>query len=147
MFIRSLFRPTVLGPLALRNHLVMAPMTRSRAGEANTPNALMAEYYAAARQRRAHRHRGHLSLAERLRATRASLVSGRRRRWRAGGWSPTPCTAGAAASSCSSCTPAAWATRSTCRPAAEVLAPSAVAAPGEMFTDAEGMQPHPVPAP
>jgi N-ethylmaleimide reductase len=27
----------------------------------------------------------------------------------------------------------------------EVLAPSAVAAPGEMYTDAKGMQPHPVP--
>ena len=28
---------------------------------------------------------------------------------------------------------------------AEVLAPSAVAAPGEMYTDAKGMQPHPMP--
>jgi N-ethylmaleimide reductase len=28
---------------------------------------------------------------------------------------------------------------------AELLAPSAVAAPGEMYTDAKGMQPHPVP--
>lgn len=31
--------------LELGNHIVMAPMTRSRAVEANTPNALMAEYY------------------------------------------------------------------------------------------------------
>lgn len=31
--------------LQLRNRIVMAPMTRSRAVEANTPNALMAEYY------------------------------------------------------------------------------------------------------
>jgi N-ethylmaleimide reductase len=30
--------------LALRNRTVMAPMTRSRAVDANTPNALMAEY-------------------------------------------------------------------------------------------------------
>ncbi len=28
---------------------------------------------------------------------------------------------------------------------AELLAPSAIAAPGEMYTDAQGMQPHPVP--
>src|SRR5512137_274855 len=41
----SLFAPAALGPLTLKNHLVMAPMTRSRAVEANTPNALMAEYY------------------------------------------------------------------------------------------------------
>ena len=33
------------GPLKLKNHLVMAPMTRSRA-IGNIPNALMAEYYA-----------------------------------------------------------------------------------------------------
>jgi 2,4-dienoyl-CoA reductase-like NADH-dependent reductase (Old Yellow Enzyme family) len=30
---------------ALTNRIVMAPMTRSRAVEVNTPNALMAEYY------------------------------------------------------------------------------------------------------
>ena len=41
----SLFAPASLGKLALKNHLVMAPMTRSRAVEANTPNALMAEHY------------------------------------------------------------------------------------------------------
>ena len=41
----SLFAPATLGPLQLRNRLVMAPMTRSRAGEGGVPNALMAEYY------------------------------------------------------------------------------------------------------
>ena len=35
-----------LPTLRLSNRVVMAPMTRSRALEANTPNALMAEYYA-----------------------------------------------------------------------------------------------------
>lgn len=39
-----LFSPTQLGPLALQNRLVMAPMTRSRA-IGNIPNALMAQYY------------------------------------------------------------------------------------------------------
>ncbi|MEG4577067.1 alkene reductase [Microcoleus sp. N3A4] len=34
-----------LGDLPLKNRVVMAPMTRSRAGEARMPNALMAEYY------------------------------------------------------------------------------------------------------
>jgi N-ethylmaleimide reductase len=31
--------------LMLRNRIVLAPMTRSRAVKANTPNDLMAEYY------------------------------------------------------------------------------------------------------
>jgi len=39
------FSSTSLGSLKLQNHLVMAPMTRSRA-IGNIPNALMAEYYA-----------------------------------------------------------------------------------------------------
>lgn len=43
---RSLFEPATLGPLQLKNRVVMAPMTRSRAIEANMPNELMAEYYA-----------------------------------------------------------------------------------------------------
>ncbi len=41
-----LFDPYKLGPITLKNRVVMAPMTRSRAIERNTPNALMAEYYA-----------------------------------------------------------------------------------------------------
>ncbi|MCM8594014.1 alkene reductase [Accumulibacter sp.] len=40
-----LFEPFTLGPTRLGNRLVMAPMTRSRAVEQNTANALMAEYY------------------------------------------------------------------------------------------------------
>lgn len=40
-----LFEPYSGRSLKLKNHLVMSPMTRSRAVEANTPNALMAEYY------------------------------------------------------------------------------------------------------
>lgn len=35
-----------LGDLTLANRIVMAPMTRARAGEERMPNALMAEYYA-----------------------------------------------------------------------------------------------------
>ena len=35
-----------LGDLSLRNRVVMAPMTRSRAGDKRLANALMAEYYA-----------------------------------------------------------------------------------------------------
>lgn len=41
-----LFDPLSLGPLTLKNRVVMSPMTRSRAVEAHSPNALVAEYYA-----------------------------------------------------------------------------------------------------
>lgn len=40
----DLFGPVQLGDVALTNRIVMAPMTRSRA-PGNAPNALMAEYY------------------------------------------------------------------------------------------------------
>jgi 2,4-dienoyl-CoA reductase-like NADH-dependent reductase (Old Yellow Enzyme family) len=41
-----LFEPLTLGELRLPNRVVMAPLTRGRAGETRVPNALMAEYYA-----------------------------------------------------------------------------------------------------
>ena len=41
----KLIEPYTLGGLQLQNRVAMAPMTRARAGEARTPNALMAEYY------------------------------------------------------------------------------------------------------
>jgi N-ethylmaleimide reductase len=41
-----LFEPLSTPTLHLKNRMVMSPMTRSRATEAQTPNALMAEYYA-----------------------------------------------------------------------------------------------------
>ena len=41
----DLFTPLVLGDLQLRNRIVMAPMTRSRSDEGALPNELMVEYY------------------------------------------------------------------------------------------------------
>jgi len=41
----DLFSPFQLGPLLLPNRIVMAPMTRNRAGAGNVPTALNAEYY------------------------------------------------------------------------------------------------------
>jgi N-ethylmaleimide reductase len=40
-----LLSPTKLGALALKNRMVMAPMTRSRAIDGNVPNPLAVEYY------------------------------------------------------------------------------------------------------
>ncbi len=41
----SLFQPFQLHDLSLKNRIVLAPMTRSRAGKERLANALMAEYY------------------------------------------------------------------------------------------------------
>jgi N-ethylmaleimide reductase len=42
---QALAAPFTLGPLSLANRVVMAPMTRNRAGPGNVPHALNAEYY------------------------------------------------------------------------------------------------------
>lgn len=42
----ALFTPVRLGALTLANRIVMAPMTRDRAGPGDVPTAIMAEYYA-----------------------------------------------------------------------------------------------------
>jgi N-ethylmaleimide reductase len=41
-----LFQPYRLRDLTLPNRIVLAPMTRARAGAARLPNRLMADYYA-----------------------------------------------------------------------------------------------------
>ncbi len=41
----DLFTPLVLGDMTLPNRLVMAPLTRNRAGEGNVPTALNVRYY------------------------------------------------------------------------------------------------------
>jgi 2,4-dienoyl-CoA reductase-like NADH-dependent reductase (Old Yellow Enzyme family) len=41
----SLFDPLKVGDLTLPNRILMAPLTRSRAGTARVPNELMAQYY------------------------------------------------------------------------------------------------------
>ncbi len=42
----NLFDPLRVGDLDLPNRVIMAPLTRLRAGETQIPNALMADYYA-----------------------------------------------------------------------------------------------------
>ena len=41
----KLFEPLQLGDLRLANRIVMAPMTRNRAGADGVPDELMTEYY------------------------------------------------------------------------------------------------------
>jgi N-ethylmaleimide reductase len=140
----SLFAPTTLGPLVLRNRIVMAPMTRSRAFEASIPNDLMAEYYG-------QRAGAGLIITEGVspapNGTGYARIPGIWSALQVEGWKKI--------------TQAVHAKEGrifvqlmhTGRvghplnlPAgAEVVAPSAVALEGTMYTDAKGMQPHPVP--
>lgn len=139
----KLFSPTTLGPLALRNHLVMSPLTRSRA-TGNVPNELMAEYY-------------------KQRATAGLIITE--------GTSPSPNGLGypripgifsdAQVDGWKLITDAVHeqggkifvqlmhcgriAHPLNLPPGARVIGPSAVAADGEMFTDAEGMKPNATP--
>jgi N-ethylmaleimide reductase len=139
----TLYRKAALGPLTLQNHLVMSPMTRNRATD-NIPNALMAEYYA-------------------QRATAGLIITE--------GTSPSPNGLGypripgilstAQVDGWKVITDAVHARGAkmflqlmhcgriahplNLPPGARMLAPSAVAAAGEMYTDAEGVKPHPAP--
>jgi N-ethylmaleimide reductase len=139
----TLFTPTQLGALSLKNRIVMAPLTRSRAS-GNLPNALMEQYY-------------------RLRADAGLIITE--------GTSPSPNGLGYAripglfngeqVQGWRRVTDAVHQaggrifvqlmhTGRVSHPSnlptgASVLAPSAVVAAGEMWTDADGMQPHPAP--
>jgi 2,4-dienoyl-CoA reductase-like NADH-dependent reductase (Old Yellow Enzyme family) len=44
--VTHLYNPITVGDLTLPNRIILAPLTRSRAGKERIPNALMAEYYA-----------------------------------------------------------------------------------------------------
>lgn len=138
-----LFTPLELGPLRLPNRVVMAPLTRCRA-LGNVPNDLMARYYA-------------------LRAEAGLIISE--------GTSPSPNGLGYARipGLYSDAQIAGWrkvtdavhqaggrifvqlmhcgrvAHPANLPAGARILAPSPLAAPGEMWTDSQGMQPHPVP--
>src|SRR6202050_2971663 len=46
MFEDTLFSPLRLGPILIPNRIIMAPLTRMRAGAANVPTPMNAEYYA-----------------------------------------------------------------------------------------------------
>jgi len=140
----SLFAPTTLGPLELRNHLVQAPMTRSRALEANTPNALMAEYYG-------QRATAGLIITEGTspspNGTGYPRIPGLWSPGQVAGWR---LVTGAVHARGGRIFVQLMHTGRVGHPlnlpaGAELLAPSAAAAPGEMYTDAKGPQPHPVP--
>lgn len=139
-----LFDPFTLGSLILTNRVVMAPMTRSRATEANTPNDLMAEYYA---QRAA----AGLIITEGTSPSRHGAgyprIPGLWSAQQVAGWRKV--THGVHQRG-GHIVVQLMHTGRVGHPlnlpkGGEVLAPSPVAAEGEMYTDAQGPQPHPVP--
>jgi N-ethylmaleimide reductase len=140
----SLFSPLQVGALTLENRVVMAPMTRSRAVEAGVPNALMAEYYA-------QRASAGLIVTEGTspspNGTGYARIPGIWSQAQVEGWRLVTDAVHARGGRI------AVQLMHTGRvghpanlpPGAEVLAPSAIAAPGTMYTDAAGLQPFPVP--
>jgi 2,4-dienoyl-CoA reductase-like NADH-dependent reductase (Old Yellow Enzyme family) len=56
----ALLSPYTLGDLKLKNRIVMAPLTRTRAeNQGKVPNELMAQYYTQRVGGRLDHHRGH----------------------------------------------------------------------------------------
>jgi len=139
----KLFTPTALGPLNLRNHLVMAPLTRSRA-TGNIPNELMAEYYG-------QRSTAGLIITEGTSPSPNGLgyprIPGIFSQAQVDGWKlvtqAVHAQDGKIFVQLMHCGRIAHPLN---LPAgARVIGPSAIAADGEMFTDAEGMQPNATP--
>ncbi len=139
-----LFSPTVIKSLPLRNRLVMAPLTRSRA-TGNIPNALMAEYYG---ERAASVG---LVIAEGTSPSANGLgyarIPGIFSAEQIEGWKPITAAVHARGAKmflqlmhCGRIAHTLNVPRG-----ARILAPSAISAAGEMWTDARGLQPEPVP--
>lgn len=140
----SLFAPATLGPLALSNCIVMAPMTRSRAVEGNTPNDLMAEYYG-------QRAGAGLIITEGVspspNGTGYPRIPGLWSAPQVDGWKKvTQAVQAKGGRVFAQLMHTGRVGHPLNLPAgAEVVAPSAVVLEGTMYTDAQGMQPHPVP--
>jgi N-ethylmaleimide reductase len=138
-----LYSKTSLGPLTLQNHLVIAPMTRSRA-TGNLPNALMMEYYA-------QRGEAGLIVTEGTSPSPNGLgyprIPGIFSPDQVEGWRAiTDAVHARGAKIFVQLMHCGRIAHPLNLPeGARVLAPSAVAAAGEMYTDADGLQPHPVP--
>ncbi|MGE0097639.1 MAG: alkene reductase [Hydrogenophaga sp.] len=130
--------------LQLRNRIVMAPMTRSRAVEHNTPNALMAEYYG-------QRASAGLIISEGTSPSPNGLgyarIPGLFNEEHVQGWKlVTDAVHARGGRIFVQLMHTGRVSHVANLPAgAEVLAPMADVCPGEMYTDAHGMQPHSAP--
>jgi N-ethylmaleimide reductase len=139
-----LFDPIRIRTLSLANRTVMSPMTRSRAVEANTPNALMAEYYG---QRAA----AGLIVTEGTSPSPNGLgyarIPGLFNAQQVAGWRlVTDAVHAKGGKIVVQLMHTGRVTHVANLPAgAEVVGPSADVCPGEMYTDSQGMQPYSAP--
>jgi N-ethylmaleimide reductase len=141
-----LFKPFTARALQLRNRIVMSPMTRSRAVDHNTPNALMAEYYG-------QRASAGLIITEGTSPSPNGLgyprIPGLFNAAQVEGWRLV--TAAVHAKGAKIVVQLMHTGRvshiANFPPGAEVIGPSAAICPGEMFTDSQGPQPHSAPRP
>lgn len=139
-----LFESFTARQLHLKNRIVMAPMTRSRAIDANTPNALMAEYYG-------QRASAGLIITEGTSPSPNGLgyarIPGLFNAEHVRGWKlVTDAVHAKGGKIVVQLMHTGRVTHVANLPAgAEVVAPSAAACPGEMYTDAQGMQAHSAP--
>ena len=140
-----LYSPANLGPLKLQNHLVMAPMTRNRA-TGNVPNDLIAEYYG-------QRSSAGLIVTEGTSPSPNGLgyprIPGIFSAEQVDGWRKVVAAAhaGGAKFFIQLMHTGRIGHPLNLPKGARVLGPSAIAAAGEIYTDAEGMKPHPTPEP
>lgn len=138
-----LFSKTTLGPLPLQNHLVMCPLTRSRA-IGNVANDLMVEYYS-------QRASAGLIITEGTSPSPNGLgyprIPGIFSNTQVATWKKvTEAVHARGAKMFMQIMHTGRIGHPLNLPAdAKVLGPSAVAAAGQMFTDAEGLKPHPTP--
>jgi N-ethylmaleimide reductase len=138
-----LFSPTKLGPLPLQNRLVMSPLTRNRA-VGNVPNDLMVEYYA-------QRASAGLIITEGTSPSPNGLgyprIPGAFSAAQTAGWKRvTDAVHAKGAKIFLQLMHTGRIGHPNNLPAgASVVAPSAVTAAGEMYTDAEGPKPHATP--
>ena len=138
-----LFSKATLGSLELQNHLVMSPMTRNRA-TGNIPNALMVEYYT-------QRATAGLIITEGTSPSPNGLgyprIPGIFSKTQVEGWKHiTDAVHAKGAKIFLQIMHCGRIAHNLNLPGgARVLAPSALASNGEMYTDAEGMKPLTVP--
>ncbi|MFC3652824.1 alkene reductase [Dyella humi] len=139
-----LFDPLDTASIQLANRAVMAPMTRSRAVDANTPNALMAEYYG-------QRASAGLIVTEGTSPSPNGLgyprIPGLFNDAQVRGWKAvTEAVHAKGGKIVVQLMHTGRVTQAANLPTgAEVLGPTADVCPGEMYTDAQGMRPHSVP--
>lgn len=139
-----LFTPLSAPSLPLRNRIVMAPMTRSRAVDHNAPNALMAEYYG-------QRASAGLIITEGTSPSPNGLgyarIPGLFNQAHVQGWKQVTDAVHAKGGKIfvQLMHTGRVAHVANLPAGAEVLAPTAEPCPGEMHTDSQGMQPHSAP--